>query len=249
MDASSLGIRLDGVSATFRHARRADVTAVRDLDLDIQPGEFLTLLGASGCGKTTVLRMIAGFQQPSPGRVFFGEPRCHRSKPQTGATSASCSRTTRCSRISRCSRTSPTACASSDCRAPTSLRRVEAGLRQVGLAGLSDRMISELSGGQQQRVALARAIVIQPRVLLFDEPLVESRCAAARADAQRDQAAATRAGDHHRLRDARPGRGDGDLGPHRHHECRPDRPDRDRGRTLSAAEFGLCRDIPRRGQS
>src|ERR1700759_3359908 len=73
MVTSSLGIRLDGVSVTFRHARRAAVTAVRDLDLDIKPGEFLTLLGASGCGKTTVLRMIAGFQQPSSGRVLFGE--------------------------------------------------------------------------------------------------------------------------------------------------------------------------------
>src|ERR1700744_194174 len=73
MEPSSLGIRLDGVSAIFRHARRADVTAVRDLNLDIRPGEFLTLLGASGCGKTTVLRMIAGFQQPSSGRVPFGE--------------------------------------------------------------------------------------------------------------------------------------------------------------------------------
>ena len=69
MATSSLGIRLEWLSATFRHERRADVTAVRELDLDIRPGEFLTLLGASGCGKTTVLRMIAGFQQPSSGRV------------------------------------------------------------------------------------------------------------------------------------------------------------------------------------
>src|ERR1700761_1200360 len=72
MNTPSLGIWLDGVSAVFRHARRADVTAVHDLDLDIRPGEFLTLLGASGCGKTTVLRMIGGFQPPSGGRIFFG---------------------------------------------------------------------------------------------------------------------------------------------------------------------------------
>ena len=72
MTGSPLGIRLDGVSAVFQHARRGDVTAVNDVTLEIRPGEFLTLLGASGCGKTTLLRMIAGFQRPTKGRVLFG---------------------------------------------------------------------------------------------------------------------------------------------------------------------------------
>ena len=72
MNASPLGVKLDGVSTVFRHERRGDVTAVSNLDLEIRPGEFLTLLGASGCGKTTVLRMIAGFQRPTSGRVLFG---------------------------------------------------------------------------------------------------------------------------------------------------------------------------------
>ena len=72
MSSSPLGIKLDGVSAVFHHERRGDVTAVSNLDLEIRPGEFLTLLGASGCGKTTVLRMIAGFQRPTSGRVSFG---------------------------------------------------------------------------------------------------------------------------------------------------------------------------------
>ena len=170
MDTSSLGIRLDGVSATFRHARRADVTAVRDLDLDIRPGEFLTLLGASGCGKTTVLRMIAGFQRPSAGRVLFGErdvtgEAANRRDVgfvfQNYALFPHLSVFENVAYGLRVKRLPGADIASS----------VEAGLRQVGLAGLSDRMISELSGGQQQRVALARAIVIQPRVLLFDEPL------------------------------------------------------------------------------
>src|SRR6201994_3016120 len=170
MDPHSLGIRLDGVSATFRRARRADVTAVRDLDLDIQPGEFLTLLGASGCGKTTVLRMIAGFQQPSPGRVLFGErdvtgEAANRRDVgfvfQNYALFPHLSVFENVAYGLRVKRLSGAEIASS----------VDAGLRQVGLAGLSDRMISELSGGQQQRVALARAIVIRPGVLLFDEPL------------------------------------------------------------------------------
>ena len=170
MVTSSLGIRLDGVSAVFRHARRDDVTAVRELDLDIRPGEFLTLLGASGCGKTTVLRMIAGFQQPSAGRVLFGErdvtgEAANRRDVgfvfQNYALFPHLSVFENVAYGLRVKRLSGSDIASS----------VDAGLRQVGLAGFGDRMISELSGGQQQRVALARAIVIQPRVLLFDEPL------------------------------------------------------------------------------
>jgi ABC-type Fe3+/spermidine/putrescine transport system ATPase subunit len=69
----ALGVKLDAVSVVFRHQRRGDVVAVKDLTLDIKPGEFLTLLGASGCGKTTVLRMIAGFQRPTSGQVLIGE--------------------------------------------------------------------------------------------------------------------------------------------------------------------------------
>jgi ABC-type Fe3+/spermidine/putrescine transport system ATPase subunit len=169
MDATS-GIRLDGVSAIFRHAQRADVTAVRDLHLDIPSGEFLTLLGASGCGKTTVLRMIGGFQRPSAGRVFFGSRDVTEqaaNRRDVGFVFQSYALFPHLSvfenvayglRVKRLK--------SDDIRS-----RVEEGLRQVGLAGLGERMISELSGGQQQRVALARAIVIRPRVLLFDEPL------------------------------------------------------------------------------
>jgi ABC-type Fe3+/spermidine/putrescine transport system ATPase subunit len=170
LDTHSLGIRLDGVSAIFRHARREDVTAVRELDLDIRPGEFLTLLGASGCGKTTVLRMIAGFQRPSAGRVLFGERDVTGQAAnrrdigfvfQNYALFPHLSVFENVAYGLRVKRLPGSGIASA----------VEAGLRQVGLAGFGDRMISELSGGQQQRVALARAIVIQPRVLLFDEPL------------------------------------------------------------------------------
>jgi len=59
MAATSIEIRLQGISATFHHEKRGDITAVKNLDLDVKPGEFLTLLGSSGCGKTTTLRMIA----------------------------------------------------------------------------------------------------------------------------------------------------------------------------------------------
>jgi ABC-type Fe3+/spermidine/putrescine transport system ATPase subunit len=171
MDATtSLGIKLDGVSAVFSHARRGDVTAVRDLHLDINPGEFLTLLGASGCGKTTVLRMIGGFQAPSGGRVFLGNQDVTKqpaNRRDVGFVFQNYALFPHLSAFENVAyglrvRRLPGAEITS---------RVEGGLRQVGLAGFGNRMIAELSGGQQQRVALARAIVIQPRVLLFDEPL------------------------------------------------------------------------------
>jgi spermidine/putrescine ABC transporter ATP-binding subunit len=170
MDTESFGIKLDGVSAIFSHARREDVVAVHDLNLDIHPGEFLTLLGASGCGKTTVLRMIGGFQRPNTGRVFFGvgdvtEQAANRRDVgfvfQNYALFPHLSVFENVAYGLRVKRLPD----------PEILRRAEDGLEQVGLAGFGDRMIAEISGGQQQRVALARAIVIQPRVLLFDEPL------------------------------------------------------------------------------
>jgi iron(III) transport system ATP-binding protein len=170
MDTESLGIKLAGVSAVFSHARREDFTAVHDLHLDIHPGEFLTLLGASGCGKTTVLRMIGGFQRPNTGQVFFGSGDVTdqaANRRDVGFVFQNYALFPHLSVFEN------VAYGLRVKRLPVAeiQRRVESGLEQVGLAGLSDRMIAELSGGQQQRVALARAIVIQPRVLLFDEPL------------------------------------------------------------------------------
>jgi iron(III) transport system ATP-binding protein len=170
MAASSIAIRLSGISATFHHDRRGDITAVRDLDLEVKPGEFLTLLGSSGCGKTTTLRMIAGFQKPSSGRILFGDEDVTALAAnqrdigfvfQNYALFPHLSVFENVAYGLRVKRQSRSQIESS----------VATGLRQVGLQGLGDRMINELSGGQQQRVALARAIAIRPRVLLFDEPL------------------------------------------------------------------------------
>ncbi len=68
---SPAGIRLQGVSAVMQDRNRGEIVAVRNVDLEVEPGELLTLLGPSGCGKTTTLRMIAGFQEPSGGRIFI----------------------------------------------------------------------------------------------------------------------------------------------------------------------------------
>jgi iron(III) transport system ATP-binding protein len=170
MAASSIEIRLSGISATFHHERRGDITAVKNLDLEVRPGEFLTLLGSSGCGKTTTLRMVAGFQKPSSGRILFGgedvtdiaaNARDIGFVFQNYALFPHLSVFENVAYGLRVKRQGTAQIESS----------VETGLRQVGLQGMGDRMINELSGGQQQRVALARAIAIKPRVLLFDEPL------------------------------------------------------------------------------
>jgi iron(III) transport system ATP-binding protein len=170
MPEPSIEIRLQGISATFRHDKRGDIIAVKNLDLDVRPGEFLTLLGSSGCGKTTTLRMIAGFQKPSSGRILFGDEDVTGLAAnqrdigfvfQNYALFPHLSVFENVAYGLRVKRQEATQIESS----------VDAGLRQVGLEGLGERMINELSGGQQQRVALARAIAIRPRVLLFDEPL------------------------------------------------------------------------------
>jgi iron(III) transport system ATP-binding protein len=166
----ALGVKLSDVSVVFRHQSRGDVTAVKSLNLDIRPGEFLTLLGASGCGKTTVLRMIAGFQRPTSGSVLIGDKHVTQlaaNRRDIGFVFQNYALFPHLSvfenvayglRVKRLEE--------SDI-----WKRVEDGLLQVGLQGFGDRMITELSGGQQQRVALARAVVIRPDVLLFDEPL------------------------------------------------------------------------------
>src|SRR5215467_3531236 len=68
-----VAIRLEAVSKRFDHRVKGEVYAVRDVSLDVRPGELLTLLGPSGCGKTTTLRMIAGFQEPTAGRIYIGD--------------------------------------------------------------------------------------------------------------------------------------------------------------------------------
>ena len=164
------GIRLKSVSARFRHQVKGDIAAVRDVSLDVAPGELMTLLGPSGCGKTTTLRMIAGFQQPSGGEIFIGD----RDVTQTEANERNIGF------VFQNYALFPHLSVFENVAYGLRIKRMDGGdiaravtdvLALVGLASYERQMTHQLSGGEQQRVALARAIVIKPRVLLFDEPL------------------------------------------------------------------------------
>jgi iron(III) transport system ATP-binding protein len=146
------------------------VVAVDSVSFTIDAGTLVTLLGPSGCGKTTTLRAIAGLEQPTAGRILIaGEdvtnlPPNARDVSMVFQSYALFPHMTVIENVSYGLATSPL---SKQAR----LEKAHEGLRLVGLEGYDRRLPSELSGGQQQRVAVARALVLEPRVLLFDEPL------------------------------------------------------------------------------
>jgi putrescine transport system ATP-binding protein len=158
-------VRLAGVSKRF-----GDVLAVDAVDLEIAEKEFFALLGGSGCGKTTLLRLLAGFERPSEGRVFIaGEdmtdvPPHRRPVNMMFQSYALFPHMTVASNVAFGLR--------QEGRPRDEIRRrVDEALSLVELEGLGKRKPDQLSGGQRQRVALARALVKRPRVLLLDEPL------------------------------------------------------------------------------
>ena len=147
-----------------------DVVALHDVSLDVRPGEFLTLLGPSGCGKTTLLRLLAGFETPDAGRILIsgedvaGWPPYRRPVNTVFQHYALFPHRTVAGNV---------AFGLEDCGIPPSeiAARVSRALEMVRLTGLGERRIDQLSGGQKQRVALARAVVLEPDVLLLDEPM------------------------------------------------------------------------------
>lgn len=145
-------------------------TAVDDLSLSIEKGEFVALLGPSGCGKTTTLQMIAGLQQPDAGHIALdGEDITDKAPNRRGLgivfqSYALFPHMTVAGNVSF-------GLEMREVAKPERKQRVNAALTQVRLQGFADRYPRELSGGQRQRVALARALVIEPPVLLLDEPL------------------------------------------------------------------------------
>jgi spermidine/putrescine transport system ATP-binding protein len=150
--------------------RYGDVTAVENLSLTVERGEFFSFLGPSGCGKTTILRAISGFVAPSAGTVRIGGRDMHGIDPNRRPTAlifqslALFPMMTVAENIGYGLRVRGIA------RAERAAR-VERLLDLVALAGMGGKRIDALSGGQQQRVAIARALAVEPQVLLLDEPL------------------------------------------------------------------------------
>jgi iron(III) transport system ATP-binding protein len=154
--------------------RYGNVTAVDRLDLTIDEGEFVVLLGPSGCGKTTTLRCIAGLEEISDGTISMGGtvvssptrslPPEQRAIGMVFQSYAVWPHMTVTQNVAFGLKLKKLPTAEID-------RRVSEVLELVGLGQLGARGVSQLSGGQQQRVALARAIILEPKVLLFDEPL------------------------------------------------------------------------------
>ncbi|WP_271986236.1 ABC transporter ATP-binding protein [Pseudoclavibacter terrae] len=158
-------LRISGITKNY-----GSVTAVDDVDLVVRPGEFVTLLGSSGSGKTTLLRMIAGFLEPSAGRILLDGTDITKTpvhKRNIGMVFQNYAL------FPHLSVENNVAFPLAMHKVPRSERKaqVDEALRLVRLESFGKRMPSELSGGQQQRVALARAIVSRPRLLLMDEPL------------------------------------------------------------------------------
>lgn len=160
-----LDLELRGVTKTFD-----SFTAVRDFEIQVDKGEFISFLGPSGCGKTTTLRMIAGFIEPTKGDIYIQGRRVNDVPPyrrDTGMVFQNYALFPHMTVFDNIAfglryRKVP----KREIRS-----RVEEMLRLVQLPGVEGRKPAQLSGGQQQRIALARALVIRPKVLLFDEPL------------------------------------------------------------------------------
>jgi ABC-type Fe3+/spermidine/putrescine transport system ATPase subunit len=158
-------VRMEGVGKRY-----GDHWAVRDISLSIRPGEFYTLLGPSGCGKTTLLRLLAGFITPDTGRILVDDEPIDAVPPWKRNLGMVFQQYALWPHLSVFENVAfglrERGIGGEALRA-----KVAAALALVGLAGFEGRWPSQLSGGQQQRVALARTLVIQPRLLLLDEPL------------------------------------------------------------------------------
>ncbi len=160
-------IRLERLTRQFAGTERA---AVRDLDLEVAPGEVLSLVGPSGCGKSTTLRLVAGLDRPDSGDIRIGERSVRDVAPQErdvamvfqGFALYPHMRVREILEFPQRMRKAPRA---------EIARTIDEVAALLGITALLDRRPGELSGGEQQRVAMGRAIVRRPQVFLFDEPL------------------------------------------------------------------------------
>ncbi len=165
MNIDAGGVVFDRVSKRY-----GDVTAVDEVSFTVTPGELVTLLGPSGCGKTTTLRMVAGLEPVTSGHIVIGG---------TDVTLRAANERDVSMVFQSYALFPHMTVLDNVCYGPLSMRTdkgkarelARAKLTMLGLSGLEQRLPSELSGGQQQRVAVARSLVLEPAVLLFDEPL------------------------------------------------------------------------------
>ena len=162
-----MGLTLRGVTKAFQSAK-GKVTALRDINLDIQRGEFITLIGHSGCGKSTLLNIIAGLAQATGGRVTLDGAPVTKPGPDRGVVFQNYSLlpwlTVRSNVFTAVDSVYPTK------TLPDKNELVDNFLRKVGLYDHRDKKPGQISGGMKQRVAIARAFATHPKVLLLDEP-------------------------------------------------------------------------------
>ena len=165
--AETVTLKLDGVSKIFAKVEKEGVThAVEHVDLELRSGEFVSLVGASGCGKSTILRLIAGLILPTTGRLTVNGEEITKPSPELGMVFQ---------------KPTPFPWLTAEKNISFSLRmqgkykgneeRVARMLRLIGLEEFKDDYPGQLSGGMAQRVALVRTLINQPDILLLDEPL------------------------------------------------------------------------------
>ena len=165
MKTTEIAVEFQNVTKAF-----GDVQAVQNLNFSIDHGKLVTLLGPSGCGKTTTLRLIAGLEMVSAGSIFIDGKEVTRLSASDRDVSMVFQSYALFPHMTVMQNVSYGLAMSQMPKLEAKEKAME-GLELVGLAGFGERLPSELSGGQQQRVAVARALVLEPEVLLFDEPL------------------------------------------------------------------------------
>jgi spermidine/putrescine transport system ATP-binding protein len=158
-------VEIIGISKTFGRT-----TALAEINLNIEEGQFFALVGPSGSGKTTLLHILGGFVQPSAGQVRIAGQDVSYLPPAKRPTTSMFQDYALFPHMSVGSNIGFGLLMRKVAK-PERLARVENALEMVGLSGMGTRRVHQLSGGQQQRVALARALVVEPKVLLLDEPL------------------------------------------------------------------------------
>ena len=167
----SSNVILKDITKVFQQPETGnDFIAVNHINLEIKDGEMVTLLGPSGCGKTTTLRMVSGFEYPTSGNVLIGGRDVAKVPPNKRGISMVFQSYALFPHLNVWENV---AYGLKVAKVPNDemIRRTESVMEMMQLKGMERRFPNQLSGGQQQRVALARAVVIEPSVLLFDEPL------------------------------------------------------------------------------